>query len=256
MNKSRGLVLLILFGFRTSIHGLTTIHFSNSHSQDTSANQPLIVFLHGRLEADAEEAPYAAPSKLYNDFLEKLPPTHLVEYDKELAEPRKLAREPRDLRIGPISSSLQDSIQDILSKHADGSRKVDLLITFSMGAAMGFKLLHHCPEVFDRVVLIEPVWRCWLPFVVSNPRPICNVPTLALYGTNDALTRDDSGKSVLGSLRAFFSNLKVVPIQGGNHWGILNEDVAISKEGLADNLTPAQLQDEMFALIEQFCNWE
>lgn len=262
------------------------------------APPPLVAFLHGRLEPDVGEAPYARPAELYGDFCrslaERLPPAAahddgtstssssvlLVDYEDILE--RELKREPRDLRLGPVSSAVAEDVRDAVlgigggdDDDASGGEEQEtrriVLVTYSMGAAMGLKLLaHHFDDddpslrrklEIERVILIEPVWRCWLPFAVSSPRIIAEVPALALYGTEDELTKLDSGGSVAGSLRPFLPNLETVPLEGGNHWGIVSEDVAggdIATEGLIspDVVTPSKLREEMVDRICCFCGWD
>mmetsp|Transcript_12948 Transcript_12948/g.37970 ORF Transcript_12948/g.37970 Transcript_12948/m.37970 type:complete len:325 (-) Transcript_12948:800-1774(-) len=255
---------------------------------------PLVVFLHGRLEPDVGEDPYAPPEKLYADFCrslaDRVPDTGglmspsgviLVDYADVLAS--RLNREPRNLRLGPVSSAIAETLLETMmtrneiigNKNENGEyqqqppRRKLILVTYSMGAAMGLKLLNHLSVSLDhslsnvaevdRVVLIEPVWRCWLPFASSSPQIITNIPALALYGTDDSLTRDDSGRSVLGSLRPFLPNLEVASLEGGNHWGILSEDASggdIASEGLNEDRSPDDLRKEMVDRICQFCSWE
>ena len=93
---------------------------------------------------------------------------------------------------------------------------------------------------------------------MANPQTVTTKPVLALWGTNDRLTRDDSNKSVQGSLKPFLPNLKTVPLQGGNHFGILSENVVgpLATEDLDEELlTPSDLQRQMVDEIALFCGW-
>ena len=260
-------LLLVPFDLMLTVTGMAinSILFSKEDSGKLSDSQqsPLVIFLHGRLEAEPGETAYPPPNKLYGDFIErlrkKLPSDGtgllLLEFDEILS---KLSTEPRDLRLGPISSAISESICNVIAPETSQQHKKTLtLITFSMGAAMGLKLLNTgFSERIEKVVLIEPVWRCWLPFAVSSPKIICDVPTLALAGSKDKDTMVDSGRSVQRSLKPFLPNLEVVELKGGNHWCILNDEFIISKEGLAPNKTPGELQNEMVENIACFCNWD
>ena len=252
---------------------------------------PRVVFVHGRLEAEDGEAPFAAPAELYSDFCRGLAETMepsqqepkasvlLLEYDNLLS--KELPREPRDLSYGPVSSALAEAIsthvllprekaQSTTAEGREHKASQLVLISFSMGASMALKLLHNSDalkEALTYVVLIEPVWRCWLPFAVSGPRPIlaagdtASPSVLALYGTRDDQTQVDSGGSVKGSLRPLLPDLETLSLKGGNHWGILTEAVAgeIARERLLENgpeaMTPTRVQANMITAIATFCGW-
>jgi len=243
---------------------------TSSTDQKSSVETPIpqILFLHGRLEPERGEDPIDAPSVLYADFIEDLlsqqsPGSVLLmpEYDRLLSQ--RLNRESKDLRLGPVSSQLSDCIDQYISKPV-------VLISFSMGAAMALKLLKQNTNLrtfVSHVVLVEPVWRCWLPF--AEQEPLWNTdderPVLAIYGTRDKPTLMDSGNSVEGSLRRFFP-LKVVPIENGNHWSIVSDRTSkrevspllqkIVTEDLPDGVHQSEIRKKLVQEIATFCRWQ
>ena len=227
-------------------------------SSSSSTQSRLVIFLHGRLESEPGVGNvYPPPRQLYSNFLNRLVDKFpsddkegtttsllMVEYDELLS--KHLSKEPRDLQLGPVSSAILECIRKelvVVGKAGEDDddddeqpisrrrrRQQVTLITFSMGAAMGLKLLSNTEwflsksVLIENVVFIEPVWRCWLPFVVSNPKVIADIPALAIIGSNDKDTLIDSGRNVKRALQPFLPNVQVVEIDGGNHWYILNEE--------------------------------
>ena len=194
-----------------------------------STPDELVIFLHGRLEADDHESSMSIPepSDLYADFLsslsEKLPVNYHIlmpAYHKHYKDWR---REPRDLTLGPVSSAIGQVIHNHIEEMQLLSENEPIkvtMISFSMGAAFLLKLLANDPILLrtkscvdiQRLILIEPVWRCWLPFAVSEATSllgdsskgatsISDVQTLAIAGTNDDEVKCDSGTTEHG-LRA------------------------------------------------------
>ena len=247
-----------------------------------------VVFIHGRLEADSsvENIRIPRPSVLYSEFCKGLAKTKnvlLPEYHEHYSEWR---REPRELCLGPVSSAVGEAIRN----HASGSfvatgRRGNnnppvkvTLVSFSMGAAILLKLLENesilsSQEVeIEKVVLVEPVWRCWLPFAVSRSvearysttsrdkdLTVSNAPALAIVGTNDEEVQHDSGggckNSVARSLRPFLSNLTVIDIEGGNHFGLCSGVAEFAEDGLPVSMSPNDLREEIIGHISEFCGW-
>ena len=226
------------------------------------ASPSCVVFLHGRLESDPGEPPFPPPNVLYRQFCSSIVasldmPVLQIDYHKILS--KKLGKERRTWQMGPISQAIADSI----TKELHNKETSIILITFSMGAAMGMKLLQNAETLFShqnltitRLVLIEPVWRCWLS-LVPHDKPISDVPALAVFGSLDKDTLTDSGKNVHGSLRPLLSNLTTVRLHGGNHWYILNSDLPVSWNGIREDeraKTPGELRDELINdILLKFC---
>ena len=274
----------------------STVHRTNdnlSHASSASTSS-CVVFLHGRLEAEpGDDAPFPRPAVLYRDFCHGLAhvlqqPVLMVEYHHLLASTtRFLGREPRSWELGPLSRSIFRTIVHELSgnngnSHNDDSATNDcatvvpfsnmILVTFSMGAAMGLKFLHHAPTVLppgikiSHVVLVEPVWRCWLSLVVRTPSTLWtsddddsnnDAPAVwALWGTHDSETLTDSGRNVAAALRPLLPHVVTHSIPGANHWYILNHDIAFARTGLPDNkngLSTDILQRKALQLIADAC---
>jgi pimeloyl-ACP methyl ester carboxylesterase len=194
----------------------------------------------------------------------------LVDYHDILST--TIGREPRTWQRGPISQSIADLVANEMDyrrvdQHYTTSEEESstiVLVTFSMGAAMGLKLVQEDAKSLlpddnnaniSSLVLIEPVWRCWLS-LAPRDRPIAEIPTLAVWGTNDRDTLTDSGKSVPRSLRPLLSNLTTKSLEGANHWYILNDNVSVSLWGLPQGHTRRAtqvLRDELIQCIAEFC---
>ena len=80
----------------------------------------LVIFLHGRLEADDHEknihVSIPDPSELYIDFLsnlyDKLPPNSQILMPTYHEHYKDWPREPRDLTLGPVSSAIGQVIHN------------------------------------------------------------------------------------------------------------------------------------------------
>ena len=268
-----------------------------SSSLPQKPSLPSVIFLHGRLEKDDDsEPPFEAPAKLYYDFCKGLAkqfeqpstnskttsistsfPLLMIEYDKLLA--MELPNEPRTLDYGPVSTALANAIETNLGQRRQQQQQKQplVLVSFSMGASMALKLLRNSKvlqKALTHVILVEPVWRCWLPFCVSsNQKAILtnddNIRILALCGTKDDQTMVDSVGSVMGSLKPLLPTLEVLLVEGGNHWGILTESVVgtkIAREGMSEkqiivdddgtaiSMIPKLLQTKMIDNIVSFCD--
>lgn len=226
----------------------------------------------------------------------------LVDYHEHYSDWR---REPRDLGIGPVSSAVSEAIRKHVNNYDDPvdaaataiSTRITL-VSFSMGAAISLKLLESDPMLktsssssssvsknrveVERVVLVEPVWRCWLPFAVSRAAEaryspdkkkveISRVAGLALVGTNDVEVRDDSsgamggnsnrniGQRVVQYLQPFLPNLSAIEIEGGNHFGLCSgppEFMDFAGDGLALDKSSDYLRQELIDHISEFCGQE
>lgn len=269
---------------------------SNSNpSSSSSTSNEIIIFLHGRLEADDDEnLDIPAPSELYSDFLSELSNKLPADSSKILMPAyhevyKDLKREPRHLSsLGPITSAIGEVIRGHIEEevlHRSDQEPIHLtLISFSMGAAVLMKLLasdpilssknrrigNH-PMTIRRLIFIEPVWRCWLPFAVSEAAvavrdanksvEISEVPTLAIAGTNDSESRHDSGcngnsmDGVGRSLRPFLPNICVVEIEGGNHFGICSGVDDIAMDSLGEGMTLPVHRAAIIEMICEFCDW-
>ena len=254
----------------------------------------LIIFLHGRLEADDDEdIVIPEPSELYGDFLSdlsnKMPPNSQILMPAYHEHYKDWKHEPRDLTLGPVTSEISQVIHDHLEFTEEESIQVTMM-SFSMGAAILLKLMandpilssaknsdndidRNCSVNVQRLILIEPVWRCWLPFAVSeaasmmgDPARSCEVsdlPTLAIAGTNDDEVGYDSGcmgqKSMDGvrrSLRPFLPRVQVQEIEGGNHFGGLCSGVDdIATDRLDEGVELPTLRNEIIERISTFCGW-
>lgn len=162
------------------------------------ASNELVIFLHGRLEADDDEDIFIPdPSQLYSNFLsglsQKLPANSQILMPSYHEHYKDWKHEPRDLTLGPVTSAISQAIRDHLISTEQDSIKLTM-ISFSMGAAILMKLLANDPilstaknsEVdvgincrvgVQRLILIEPVWRCWLPFAVAGAASLIGDPT-------------------------------------------------------------------------------
>jgi len=278
------------------------MHGSKADKKSPSNSPPeLVIFLHGRLEANAgENMSIPEPSELYGDFLSELsnqlPPQSQVLIPAYHEQYSEWKREPRDLTSGPVTSAISRVIHDHLvgidpSLQAAMPRHLTL-ISFSMGAAIMLKLLANDPMLHlstnqsdnDRndctnrvdikrlkLILIEPVWRCWLPFAVSEASSsigdptrrssivISHLPALAIAGTKDEEVRHDSGcmgqnsmDGVRRSLRPFLPNVQVAEIEGGNHFGALCSGV----EDVTGEVELEGLRTDIVERISQFCKWQ
>jgi hypothetical protein len=270
------------------------MHGSNTDKKSPSTSPPeLVIFLHGRLEADAgENISIQEPSELYGDFLSELsnqlPPQSQVLMPAYHEQYSEWKREPRDLTLGPVTSAISRVIHDHLAG-IDSSPQSAMpyhltLISFSMGAAIMLKLLANDPMLCDwndstnrvdtkrlKLILIEPVWRCWLPFAVSEASSsigdptrrssiiVSNLPALAIAGTKDEEVRHDSGcmgqnsmDGVRRSLRPFLPNVQVAEIEGGNHFGALCSGV----EDVTGEVELEGLRTDIVERISQFCKWQ
>jgi hypothetical protein len=240
-----------------------------------------VVFLHGRLEAESGEPPFPPPRQLYQQFCHSMADACgqsvlMVEYDQLLST--HLGKEPRNLRPGPISQFIFDTVEAELSPrepyHSDSIATEPIsisLVTFSMGAAMGLKLLHRyqkrpqgenqsrfIPSI-EKLVLIEPVWRCWLSLIPTSTPISETIPVLVIYGSDDEETLTDSGQNVQGSLQTILPNLTVQELKGGNHWYILNANLGeqalapLKLSSSSSNETSAMsLRDQMIGYIQDF----
>ena len=202
---------------------------------------------------------------------------------------RDWKHEPRDLTLGPVTSAISQVIHDHLKSTERDAIKLTM-ISFSMGAAILIKLMASdpilssaknsgvdvgikCSVNIQRLILIEPVWRCWLPFAVSkaaslvgDPTRDCiisDLPTLAIAGTNDDEVGHDSGcmgqtsmDGVRRSLRPFLPSTKVSEIEGGNHFGALCSGVNdIATDGLGEGVELSILQNEIIERVANFSGW-
>lgn len=223
-----------------------------------------IVFLHGRLEAEAHEPPFPPPPNLYSHFCSSLAKRSrqkvlMVDYHEGLSS--HLGKEPRSWELGPISQSIIDCLNQQFAHHEEISL-IDI-VTFSMGAAMGLKTIRHASDKLvpdskfsvSKMILIEPVWRCWLSIAMTHSNEFLTIPVLAIWGTLDRDTLIDSGNSVERSLTPLVSDrslLSAVSLNGGNHWYILNEDIVYASKGLPkadDAKSPSELREELMDLI-------
>ena len=215
----------------------------------------------------------------------------LVDYHEHYRDWR---REPRDLELGPVSSAVGETIRKHIKSYSDPmnatatsiSVKITL-VSFSMGAAIVLKLLKNSPMFesasvsvpssilkngikIERAILVEPVWRCWLPFAVSRAAEarysanakkveISKVPSLVLVGTNDLEVRHDInggmgsndtrnlGQSVARCLQPFLPNLSTIDIAGGNHFGLCSgppKFMVFASEGLSSGKSSERLRKE------------
>ena len=258
------IILLVFFLFRRAL-ALTPprpFWFSPSTlpAQTKGTTNEVVVFLHGRLEAEPGEVAFPPPAELYNDFCTALAdaldaPVLMVDYHDTLAS--KLSQEPRTWTWGPICQQ----IASVVTREIGSSNKCAnccgiVLVTFSMGAAMGLKLLAGGLSAMqiNKTILIEPVWRCWLSLAPRNV-PISQVPTLAVWGTLDKDTLTDSGRNVSAALRPLLPNLQTHTLEGANHWYILNADIIASAELLQPNRptqAPVALQKELATIVGSF----
>ena len=258
----------------------------------TSTPGELIIFLHGRLEADEHESNISIPdpSELYIDFLsnlyDKLPPNSQILMPAYHEHYKDWKREPRDLTLGPVSSAIGQAIHDHIEEMQFrwGNDPVKAtVISFSMGAAVLLRLLANgpilsgkksCVEI-QRLILIEPVWRCWLPFAVSEANTrigdpakcataISDVPALAIAGSGDDEVRCDSGcmgqrnmDCVRRSLKPFLPSVRVAEIEGGNHFGGVCSGLDnIVTHGLGGGVALPGLQAEIIGHIVKFLSVE
>lgn len=294
------LVLLHLCRGMVVVHPIVIPSGQPSSSGTTSQPNPsneVVIFLHGRLEADDDEDIFIPdPTELYSDFLSGL--SNKIPANSQTLMPayhehyKDWKHEPRDLTLGPVTSAISQVIHDHLKSSEQESIKLTM-ISFSMGAAILMKLIandsllstankstcnddvggNNCSVDVQRLILIEPVWRCWLPFAVSEVASslgdaarscvISDLPTLAIAGTNDNEVKYDSGcmgqKSMDGvrrSLRAFLPNVQVSEIKGGNHFGGLCSGVNnIAMDSLGDSVELTDLRNEIIERISKFCGW-
>ena len=268
--------------------------WSTATSQPSPSSNELVIFLHGRLEADDDEDIFIPePSQLYGDFLsglsQKIPANSEILMPAYHAHYQDWKHEPRDLTLGPVTSAISQVIHDHLKSTERDSIKLTM-VSFSMGAAILIKLMAsdpilssaknsgvdvgiNCSVNIQRLILIEPVWRCWLPFAVSeaaslvgDPTRDCiisDLPTLAIAGTNDDEVGHDSGcmgqtsmDGVRRSLRPFLPNTKVSEIEAGNHFGGLCSGVDdIAMGNLGEGVTLPSLRDEIISRIAYFSGW-
>lgn len=263
---------------------------------DVEAKLSCIIFLHGRLEAENGKPPFPPPSRLYQQFCTSLAksmnePVLLVDYHEILSQ--QLGKEPRTWQRGPIAQSVMDVVESEMSGLMDSNRdwkggdsnnrqQIDVtLVTFSMGAVMGLKLLQWyetsagqlAPVRICKMALVEPVWRCWLS-LVPRDEPISHIPVLPIYGTNDSETLTDSGVGGGQSvLQLLLPNLAVHELKEGNHWYIVNDDIVFddeaNRESKTDNVVsksmasmglapacqiiPAVFREEALAVLKEFC---
>ena len=253
------------------------------------SSRKLFIFLHGRLEADDKDPKQPPmlpppPAELYSQFCESLAretksPVLMVDYHEVLAS--HLGQEPKTWQLGPVSRSIAGCIEnetrDLPMVFPEGEERSIILVTFSMGAAMGLKLLQRQQQLqailpivprIHKIILVEPVWRCWLS-LAAREQPIVSHSTsdgnnvvpacLAVWGTLDRDTLMDSGKSVQGSLRPLLPQVETKALQGGNHWYILNDNVPFVKQGLLQNdkgviSAPRVLRRELVKEIAIFSN--
>ena len=255
----------------------------------TSTPGELIIFLHGRLEADEHESNISIPdpSELYIDFLsnlcDKLPPNSQILMPAYHEHYKDWKREPRDLTLGPVSSAIGQAIHNHVEEMHEPIKAT--VISFSMGAAVLLKLLANdpilsrkksCVEIHvQRLILIEPVWRCWLPFAVSEANKrigdptkgataISDVPALAIAGSGDDEVRCDSGcmgqrnmDCVRRSLKPFLPSVRVAEIEGGNHFGGVCSGLDnIAVDGLGAGVALPGLQAEIIGHIAKFMSVE
>ena len=266
---------------------------SPATSQPNPASDELVIFLHGRLEADDDEDIFIPePSQLYSDFLSSL--SNKMTANSQIFMPayhehcKDWKHEPRDLTLGPVTSAISQVIRDHLMSTEQESIKLTMM-SFSMGAAILMKLMANDPilsaaknsEVdvgincrvdIQRLILIEPVWRCWLPFAVAEAASligdptscmISDLPTLAIAGTNDDEVGYDSGcmgqknmDGVRRSLRPFLPNVHVEEIEGGNHFGGLCSGVNdIATAGLGEGVELSYLRNEIIERVSEFSGW-
>ena len=257
------------------------------------ASNELVIFLHGRLEADDDEdICIPEPFRLYSDFLSSL--SNKMPANSQILMPiyhenyKDWKHEPRDLTLGPVTSAISQVIRDHLMSTEQESIKLTMM-SFSMGAAILMKLMANDPilsaaknsEVdvgincrvdIQRLILIEPVWRCWLPFAVAEAASligdptscmISDLPTLAIAGTNDDEVGYDSGcmgqknmDGVRRSLRPFLPNVHVEEIEGGNHFGGLCSGVNdIATAGLGEGVELSYLRNEIIERVSEFSGW-
>ena len=138
-------------------------------AQHIDARRELLIFLHGRLEADEHESNISIPdpSELYIDFLsnlyDTLPPNSQILMPAYHEHYKDWKREPRDLTLGPVSSAIGQAIHNHVEEMHEPIKAT--VISFSMGAAVLLKLLANDPIFFrkkscveiQRLILIEPV---------------------------------------------------------------------------------------------------
>lgn len=267
--------------------------FSTKSSVENDNNQmSLIIFIHGRLESDSPDESIPNPKDLYRDFCVGLADKAsqdilLPQYHEHYRDWRK---EPRDFGVGPVSNLVSKAIRDhIMEKSNNIDNQNDnlqqsrpkmtiTLISFSMGAAILLKLLKSDPFLssstmieIDKLILIEPVWRCWVPFAVSEASSsmtkmsgdattlVSDIPALALAGTNDDEVWHDSGggkNGVARSLRPFLSNLSAIEVEGGNHFGFCSGIDSLAMKNLSPERTPSNIRKEIIHHIVSFCGWE
>jgi len=269
--------------FPAGCKGDTTVR-STGATIAPSTSSSLVVFIHGRLDVeDSSTINIPRPSVLYSEFCKGLATTKdvlLVDFHEHYNE---WGKESRDLSLGPVSSAVGEAIRKYIvstsSPLPDSNyppTKVTL-ISFSMGTAILLKILENESTFFsqssnsmveiENIILVEPIWRCWLPFAVSRAAEsvystnkidvaVSNVPALALVGTNDVDVRNDSGggpNCVKRSLRHFLPNLSVTDIEGGNHFGICSEVPLFSEEGLSMGMSTDNLRKGIIDRVTSFC---
>mmetsp|Transcript_21567 Transcript_21567/g.45492 ORF Transcript_21567/g.45492 Transcript_21567/m.45492 type:complete len:333 (+) Transcript_21567:69-1067(+) len=275
-----------------------------------SPSPSLVVFVHGRLEADpvSDGMDIPRPAELYSDFCNGLADETkkdvlLVDYHEHYKD---WGREPRDLGLGPVTSAIGEAIRNHIATttfRTDTATPKITLVSFSMGAAIVLKLLGSDPTFqpatlsssllgssegvlqVEKLILVEPVWRCWLPFAVARATEagyspsnnnnnggvgISKIPSLALVGTRDEEVQHDCGgagmggsgprnssEAVVRTLRPFLSNVSAIDVTGGNHFGGLCSgppDIReFIEEGLAPDTTPESVRKELIGRISEFC---
>jgi hypothetical protein len=252
--------------------------------QSSASSSDLIVFIHGRLDVGSSYR-IPPPPILYSEFCKGLArrsgkdvllPTYHEYYNV-------WREEPRDLGIGPVSSAVGTAIRN----HILASKNVSLggeskktptkltFISFSMGAAILLKLLKSDPLFksdriqVEKIILVAPVWRCWLTFAVQRQaearssrlkeldQTVSTLPVLVLAGTNDIEVEIDSGgiRTVGAALRPFLPILGVIEIEGGNHFGLCTGAKQFSEDRLVDK-NPDDVREQTIYHIAKFCTWE
>mmetsp|Transcript_15018 Transcript_15018/g.36942 ORF Transcript_15018/g.36942 Transcript_15018/m.36942 type:complete len:874 (-) Transcript_15018:1942-4563(-) len=152
----------------------------------------------------------------------------MIDYTTLLS--KYLSKEPRSWEFGTVTKQVSKLISDeIHGRYVKPNMKEKPpimnvgLITFSMGAAIGLKILHNQQKrqtendqllfSFSHAILLEPVWRCWLAMAsrmdtsMDEIQDIRNeLKLLAVCGTKDNDTLLDSGGNVGRALRTILGD--------------------------------------------------